>query len=117
MLEVESNLSVELSGDATLPIDADALVAVLGHLAGNAAAHEADCLTITAQEDGFTVQDNGRGIAPGNRDRVFDPFFTTRREDGGTGMGLAIVRNMLQAAGGKIALEPSGKGARFRVNF
>ena len=112
-----SKIPMSLTGDATLPIDQSALSAVLGHLAGNAAAHGADTLALTAAETGFVVQDNGTGIAPGNRDRVFDPFFTTRRVSGGTGMGLAIVRTMLQAVGGEIALEPSDTGARFCITF
>jgi signal transduction histidine kinase len=38
------------------------------------------------------VADNGEGVSPNNRGRIFDSFFTTRRDSGGTGMGLAIVR-------------------------
>ncbi|MDF1669312.1 MAG: HAMP domain-containing sensor histidine kinase [Roseovarius sp.] len=110
-------LAVHLTGDGALPIDAQALVAILGHLAGNAAAHGADTLTIEASSTHMVIQDNGPGIAAGNRDRVFDPFFTTRRSAGGTGMGLAIVRSMLQAVGGKITLEPSEQGARFHIGF
>jgi two-component system, OmpR family, sensor kinase len=63
------------------------------------------------------VHDDGPGISPGNRDRVFDPFFTTRREQGGTGMGLAIVSALLQAHGGSIMLEQSDAGARFMVRL
>jgi signal transduction histidine kinase len=55
------------------------------------------------------------GISPGNRDRVFEPFFTTRREAGGTGMGLQIVRSMLAAHGGTIKLLPSEAGATFEL--
>lgn len=116
-LEPRDGLEVTLEGDTSLPIDAEALRAVLGHLAGNAAHHGATRLELLAVGDGLVVQDNGPGIADGNKDRVFDPFFTTRRSQGGTGMGLAIVRTMLQAVGGEIALEPSEAGARFRIGF
>lgn len=116
-LETPPGMRLELEGDAELPIDAEALAAILGHLAGNALAHGASQLGIMAQPGGVVVQDDGRGIAEGNRRRVFDPFFTTRRTEGGTGMGLAIVRTMLQAAGGEIELEASGQGARFRISF
>jgi signal transduction histidine kinase len=63
------------------------------------------------------VADNGEGISSGNRDRVFEPFFTTRRESGGTGMGLQIVRSMLQAHGGTIELLPSTSGAAFELRI
>lgn len=114
---VEAGIPLNLTHDAQLPIDAQALSAILTHLAQNAAAHGATRLDIAAQANGFTVTDDGPGIAPGNRDRVFDPFFTTRRDTGGTGMGLAIVRTMLQAAGGDITLLASDTGAAFDVGF
>ena len=65
------------------------------------------------------IEDDGPGITGANAEHVFDPFFTTRREDGGTGMGLAIVRTMLQAEGFDIEFVPSGGlgGARFEVAF
>ncbi len=110
-------LPITLIGDVVLPIDETAMAAVLGHLAGNAAAHGAENLTLTGFERGVIVQDDGPGIAAGNRERVFDPFFTTRRESGSTGMGLAIVRTMLQAVGGEIVLTPSEEGAKFQISF
>ena len=86
-------------------------------MAQNAKAHGANHLSISDVPNGIQVADNGSGIAPGNRDRVFDPFFTTRRGSGGTGMGLAIVRTMLGAAGGVIVLMPTEPGARFAITF
>jgi len=47
---------------------------------------------------------DGEPIADNNRDKVFKPFFTTRRESGGTGMGLEIARSMLRAHHGSINL-------------
>ena len=63
------------------------------------------------------AQDDGIGIAQGNAGRVFDPFFTTRRDTGGTGMGLSIVRSLLAARGGQIDLHPSDIGACFLITF
>lgn len=122
---LQADLTIELKGDAVLPLDGDALMAVLGHLAQNAAAHGADRLVISGEGQSIVVRDDGAGIAAGNRNRVFDPFFTTRRGAGGTGMGLAIVRTMLQAAGGEIRLTTpdtgsdaaSGRGAVFKIHF
>lgn len=114
---LDTRLSINLQQDRDVPLDPDALHAIVTHLAQNAAAHDASALTIAGTPSGFTVQDDGPGIAMGNRARIFEPFFTTRRAQGGTGMGLAIVRTMLRAANGEIALAPSQNGACFEIAF
>lgn len=63
------------------------------------------------------VRDDGPGISPGNRDKIFRPFFTTTRESGGSGLGLSIVQALLHAHGGSIVLEPGDRGAWFRVRM
>ena len=63
------------------------------------------------------VSDDGEGVSPNNRTQIFDSFFTTRRDSGGTGMGLAIVRAMLDAHGGAIRLLDSEKGTAFELTF
>ena len=57
------------------------------------------------------VRDFGSGISPGTRTQLFEQFFTTKEE--GLGMGLAIVRSIIEAHGGKIAAENVYGGARF----
>jgi signal transduction histidine kinase len=59
------------------------------------------------------VTNDGEPIAANNRDKIFLPFFTTRRESGGTGMGLEIVRSMLRAHRGAIRLAEEGGGVTF----
>ena len=94
---------------------------VFAHLIGNAFEHDATEIDIDISENdttvAFRISDNGTGISEKNRDRVFDAFFTTKRESGGTGMGLTIVRSLLEAHGGKIALEPAAAGCCFRVEL
>nr|WP_280526934.1 ATP-binding protein [Rhizobium ruizarguesonis] len=64
------------------------------------------------------VRDDGTGISEANRQRIFQPFFSTRREQGGTGMGLGIVRAMLSSHGGTIRLLPTtGAGAEFEITI
>ena len=97
----------------------EAARAVFGQLVRNAREHGATQVRIAARREAarlvVTVSDNGSGISPGNRERVFEPFFTTRREAGGTGMGLQIVRSMLTAHGGSILLLETESGAAFEV--
>lgn len=57
-----------------------------------------------------------RQFAP-NRDRIFDAFFTTRRDQGGTGTGLAIARAVMASHGGSIRLKLSEEGAAFELQF
>jgi signal transduction histidine kinase len=104
-------------GAVGLPLAAPGLAVVLRHLLANAAQHGATSVSLTAGPGTLEVRDNGRGISSGNAARVFDPFFTTRRGDGGTGMGLTIARNLLRAHRADIALLPSAQGAHFRITF
>jgi C4-dicarboxylate-specific signal transduction histidine kinase len=64
------------------------------------------------------VEDDGPGVPAELRDRIFDPFVTTKAARGGTGLGLAIVQNLITAHTGRIWLEdsPSG-GAKFVVEL
>ncbi len=102
-----------------LAMDAGALEAVLTTLAENARQAGATRLTVAlALDEGcahIDLVDDGPGIPPGDRERVFDPFFTSKREQGGTGLGLAIARSLLGAYGGMLELLPSERGAHFRV--
>jgi signal transduction histidine kinase/CheY-like chemotaxis protein len=70
-------------------------------------------IAITTRSDGqhviLSVEDSGPGIPPELRERVFEPYFTTKPADIGTGLGLALVRKIASAHGG---LARVGRGAR-----
>jgi signal transduction histidine kinase len=70
-------------------------------------------LETTERASRIRFKDNGIGISEGNRSRVFEPFFTTRREHGGTGLGLRIARSLIEAHRGTIQQIPSSHGATF----
>jgi len=62
-----------------------------------------------------SVVDGGAGVAAEHRERIWEPFFTTKQR--GTGLGLAIVRKRIEEVGGTAELEPQrpGEGARFHL--
>jgi signal transduction histidine kinase len=104
-------------------IAADVLESILGSLLDNARAHAgpAPGVTLSAVSAGtevdIFVRDDGPGISPANQPRVFEPFFTTAREQGGTGLGLPIARSLTRAHGGDLELVPSDDGALFRLRL
>jgi signal transduction histidine kinase len=62
------------------------------------------------------IRDRGVGIPPEDLSRVFDPYFTTRRT--GTGIGLAISRNIIEGLGGTIAMSSRpGEGTEVRLEL
>ena len=114
-------LTIATSGDVevAMVISIETATIICGHLADNALQHGATELSFAARSAEadlrVVVADNGSGISEGNRALVFQPFFTTRRETGGTGMGLQIAKAMLHSHGGTIALLESTAGASFAV--
>jgi signal transduction histidine kinase len=75
-------------------------------------------VTVTGDGSGIavTIADHGPGIPDDLRQRVFEPYFTTKAD--GTGLGLALVRQTLEAHRGTIALTATpGGGATFAVVF
>jgi signal transduction histidine kinase len=84
---------------------------------GQSGAIEIHVNTEDADQVAIVFSDSGRGMAPDVRRRAFEPFFTTRRSQGGTGLGLHIVHNIVTGRlGGRISVtsEP-GHGTSFRV--
>lgn len=104
-----------------LPISTEGLRIVLHHMLENSAKHSAENVTLRAARDGTAITldiiDDGDGIADGNRAKVMEPFFTTNRNDGDTGMGLSIVRSMMDTVDGSVALLDVDWGTTIRLNF
>ena len=65
-----------------------------------------------------SVADNGKGIDPSISDRLFDPFVTNKKDEGGTGLGLTISYNLLKAHNGEIVFKSEkGEGTTFSICF
>jgi signal transduction histidine kinase len=122
-----------LPADMTARLDLDpATPALLGHYdplrrafsnilrnAAEACDGKGDLEIAVAPDDGgarVTVRDHGPGISPENAHRIFEPYFTGKA--GGTGLGLALVRQTVELHGGTIQVEPTpGGGATFVVRL
>ncbi|WP_433465155.1 sensor histidine kinase [Spirillospora sp. CA-128828] len=101
------------------------LVRLLGNLLDNAERYAESLVTVEVTgADGLallTVTDDGAGIAPADRERVFERFTrldrARSRGAGGTGLGLAIAREIAQAHGGTLRIEDHPAGARFALRL
>jgi signal transduction histidine kinase len=104
-----------------LAIAPDALDIVLNNLLENSLQHGATQVQLhtelSEQALELYLNDNGEGISVANRKKIFTPFFTTKRNNGGTGLGLEISRSLLKTYGGKIDLADSMQGALFRITL
>ena len=112
-VEVETSVPAAAMPQATLE-------AVLATLLDNSRQAGASAITIDVRQEQdllVTVTDNGSGIPPADRGRIFEPFFTSRRARGGTGLGLPIARSLLASAGGELELLDTPSGTAFRLTL
>ncbi|POH62672.1 two-component sensor histidine kinase [Cryobacterium zongtaii] len=121
-------LSIDSTGVGAARVhgDQNLLGQVVRNLVDNAAQHASGRVSLSlGLVDGqalLTVEDDGHGVPPGERDRVFERFVrldeSRARASGGTGLGLAIVRESVQAHGGTVRIVDSALGgARFEVRL
>lgn len=119
-----TSLAIEARLPAGLPavaVPGEAIETVLTVLLENSRQAGASKAILTALVEAdavvVTVTDDGPGVAEADRERLFEPFFTSHRADGGTGLGLPIARSLLAASEGRIRLAESTVGARFEVTL
>ncbi len=108
-------------------IDRELLGSILANLLDNARQHGGPGVAIRVDvqpltgEDGESVEiavtDDGPGISAANRERIFERFFTTARDHGGSGLGLSIVRTLVEVHGGTIDVESRRGETRFLVRL
>ena len=111
-------------GNARVAISAEALNDIVSNLVVNAleatprGGHVSACVEMEGASFCVLVEDDGPGIPAALREKILQPFFTTKSQ--GTGLGLAIVARRLTEFGGKIDWESpvkEGQGTRFRVTL
>jgi signal transduction histidine kinase len=78
-------------------------------------------LTVRTKKSGGSVtieiEDNGPGIPDGIKDKILQPFFTTKKGTQGTGLGLSITHDIIKAHGGTLHIDSSSNGAIMKVTL
>ncbi len=115
-------VALDLEGDGTLECVPEEFNQVLTNLVQNAieAVPDGGRVAVTGRGDGdglvVAVKDNGPGMPPEVQARLFTPFFTTKGEGSGMGLGLTIVRRVVQSLHGTLRVTSApGAGAEFEV--
>jgi signal transduction histidine kinase len=123
----DKGLHWEIQVPASLPmveVDPDRLAQALGNLLSNAIKYTPEGIISVeaASRDGevaIAVKDSGIGIAPSELERIFEPFYRSRRDKRfpqGMGLGLSIARDLVVAHGGTIRVDSApGEGSRFTI--
>jgi signal transduction histidine kinase len=112
-------VDVALDGLPPVAAPADMIEAVIETLVENSRQAGAGRIGVSGSAEGEVVRldvtDDGPGIPPADHERIFEPFHTGRRDQGGSGLGLSIARSLLAASGGTIVSRPAAQGARFEI--
>ena len=107
--------------DIRVARDGDNLASVVRNLIDNALHHGKGeprlVIEPATAQVRLRVIDDGPGVSPANADRIFSAFFTTDREGGGTGLGLALVKTLVEVHGGQIRLADRAEGCEFVVTL
>jgi signal transduction histidine kinase len=127
----QQGFTVEVTVEPDLPevpLDPDAVKQALANLLDNAMKYSADRrrIRVHARRDGsgvlVEVADEGIGIPPAERERIFEKFYRVGRSETqgrrGSGVGLALVKHIVEAHGGRVAVDGRpGEGSRFTLHF
>ncbi|WP_101925292.1 MULTISPECIES: sensor histidine kinase [Luteimonas] len=119
-LLIASERTIEVRIEAPLPCrgDAAALERVVTNLVQNAAEHGGRHVVVRVRGAGFEVEDDGPGIPPEERERVFEPFHRLRPRATGSGLGLNLVQQVVERHGGRVSITDAvGGGTRVRVDL
>jgi PAS domain S-box-containing protein len=126
-LAVQNNVHVELDIESGLPqvvVNPTEIEQVFVNVVSNAieASRSDQSVSIRLKKDGHDVAafvtDRGCGMTREEMSRIFDPFYTTRQSEGGTGLGLSLTYSILRQHNGTIDVESQpGEGTRIAINL
>ncbi|WP_411967454.1 PAS domain S-box protein [Haloferax sp. YSSS75] len=110
--------TLEVDGDTRVVAHSGRLQQLLENLVSNAIRHGGDDVTVRIgpleDRDGFFVEDDGPGVSPDDRPRIFEAGYTTSED--GTGFGLSVVQSVVNAHGWSVWFsDAAGGGARFEI--
>jgi signal transduction histidine kinase len=121
-----AGVNFEIVVDAPKPaplgaIDGATLEAILVTLLENARQAGASCVTVRVSSKADKIElaltNNGSPIPAADRARIFEPFFTSKRTQGGTGIGLAIARSLIRGYGGTLELAKHDESVTFIIEI
>lgn len=123
--EIDFRLNLPQDKDIYIYSDADALTKIVGNLLTNALKYTKNKIELSLFKNydnsyTVTVEDNGRGISDAHKKLIFDPFYQVQADDGkvGTGLGLALVKNLTEVMGGQIdVVDGKNTGTMFIFTF
>ncbi|MBY5774679.1 sensor histidine kinase [Rhizobium laguerreae] len=111
-------IEVQVEGTSSPRGDAGAIERAMTNLVQNAIEHGGRHVILRVLESGFEVEDDGPGIPPEERERVFEPFHRLRPRSTGSGLGLNLVQQIIERHGGRVSiLSAPGGGTIVRAEF
>ena len=114
----------EPPADFTAVVDEEAITKVISNLMTNATKYTKDHVCVSCVVDAdhqhfhIIVEDNGMGVSAAEQKKIFNPFYQSRDNKPGTGIGLSIVKNIVDLHHGTVRVESEeGRGAKFVVSL
>lgn len=118
LIASERTIEVQIEGVSSLRGDAGAIGRAMTNLVQNAIEHGGRHVIVRVLESGFEVEDDGPGIPPEERERVFEPFHRLRPRSTGSGLGLNLVQQIIERHDGRVSiLSAPGGGTIVRADF
>ena len=118
LIAADRTIEVKIENPFTLSGDAGAIERAMTNLVQNAIEHGGRHVILRINTTGFEVEDDGPGIPPEERERVFEPFHRLRPRSTGSGLGLNLVQQIIERHDGRVSvLAPPGGGTIVRAEF